>query len=558
MAQVKFFRGNKNAYSSSAHEHGIYFATDTHEIILNGTPYGCSSDLESMLKGSVRSVVYEKTEAGVYQIVVTTNTKAVDGNYDSVSYPLTELVNEVKEYTDTAKAAVIGTDSDTADSNTIKGAKKYAEAQIEGLDVEDAAVKGEYVSSVSETNGKIAVTRAALPTVAEIKSEGQAIVAVKEDKGVISATAGDIAAAHVTIADAAGHFIAGTVEAALEELYSQAGAGSKVTVEEATSTEDNVLKVYSVKQGGEEVGKINIPKDLVVTSGSVVKGNWEGDSFTPSEAGTGTALKLVIANQEAPVYINTLDLVKDHTAGDGIAISDTNVVSVKRDTNSEDFLTVSADGVKVSGVQDAINKAAAKATTKVVKADNADKITLSSSTDKSDGSVTYTIGQNDIASAKALADEVNRAKAAEKVNADAIAAEKTRAEGEEAKINTLLGTAADDANANTAFGKIAAEKARAEAAEKVNADAIATLNGSDSTEGSVAKAVADAKKTIDDYTVNGYKISTSPNIKGADITLGTYTQVEGGINISKDSTISEAINALESAWEWNEVSASNV
>lgn len=557
MAQVKFFRGNKNAYSSSTHEHGIYFATDTHEIILNGTPYGYSSDLESMLKDSVRSVVYEKTQDGVYQIVVTSNTKGGDGNYTSVSFPLTELVNEVKGYTDTAKAAVIGTDSDTATSDTIKGAKKYAKAQIEGLDVEDAAVTGSYVSAVSETDGKIAVTRAELPTVAEIKSEGQAIIAVKEDKGVISATAGDIAAAHVTIADAAGHFTAGTVEAALEELYSQAGAGSKVTVEEAAGTEEGVLKVYTVKQGGSEVGKINIPKDLVVTSGSVVKGNWVGDAFTEDASGTGTALKLVIANQTAPVYINTLDLVKDHTAGDGIAISDTNVVSVKRDTDSEDFLTVSADGVKVSGVQDAINKAAAKATTKVVKAADADKITLTSSTAE-DGSVTYTIGQNDIASAKALADEVTRAKGAEEVNAAAIAAEKTRAEGEEAKISTLLGTAADGANANTAFGKIAAEKARAEAAEKVNADAIATLNGNASTEGSVAKAVADAKAIIDAYTVNGKAINTNPTLQGTDITLGTYTQVEGGIDISASSTISAAIHALESAWEWNEVSDSNV
>lgn len=556
MAQVKFFRGNRDLYNLSTHSNGLYFAPDTHEIILNGTPYGCSSDLESMLKGSVRSVVYEKTEAGVYQIVVTTNTKASDGNYVSVSYPLTELVNEVKGYTDTAKAAVIGTDSDTADSDTIKGAKKYTDAQIEGLDVEDTAVTGSYVSAVSETDGKIAVTRVELPTVAEITSAGQAIVAVKEDKGVISATAGDIAAAHVTIADAAGHFTAGTVEAALEELYSQAGAGSKVTVESADG-EGDVLKVYTVKQGGTAVGTINIPKDLVVTSGSVVKGNWEDGSFTESEAGTGTALKLVIANQASPVYINTLDLVKDHTAGDGITISDTNVVSVKRDSNSEKFLSVSADGVKVSGVQDAIDKAAAKATTKVAKAADANHITLTPSTAE-DGSVTYTIGQDDIASDAALTAEVARAKAAEKANAAAIAAEKTRAEGKETEISNLLGTVDDTKDKDTAFGKIAAEKARAEAAEKVNADAIATLNGGVSTDGSVAKAVADAKAIIDAYTVNGKAINTNPTLQGTDITLGTYTQVEGGIDISASSTISTAIHALESAWEWNEVSDSNV
>ena len=88
----------------------------------------------------------------------------------------------------------------------------------------------------------------------------------------------------------------------------------------------------------------------MVTSGSVVKGNWVSGSFTESESGKGTALKLVIANQKDPIYINTLDLVKDHTAGNGIAISDTNVVSIKVAEGNESFLTVDANGLKLSGV----------------------------------------------------------------------------------------------------------------------------------------------------------------------------------------------------------------
>ena len=86
----------------------------------------------------------------------------------------------------------------------------------------------------------------------------------------------------------------------------------------------------------------------------------------------------------------------------GIAISDTNVISVKIDGVSEEFLTVGENGVKLSGVQAAINKA----NTKVAKDSSADKITLTPST-AADGSVTYTIGQNDIASEAALTAEVN-------------------------------------------------------------------------------------------------------------------------------------------------------
>ena len=88
---------------------------------------------------------------------------------------------------------------------------------------------------------------------------------------------------------------------------------------------------------------------MVVTSGSVVKGTWNESVFTEAQDGNGTALKLVIANQDTPVYINTLDLVKDHTSGNGISISDTNEISIKlAPVNSEEGpnpLTLTEEGL---------------------------------------------------------------------------------------------------------------------------------------------------------------------------------------------------------------------
>ena len=146
-----------------------------------------------------------------------------------------------------------------------------------------------------------------------------------------------------------------------------------------------------------------------------------------------------------------------------------------------------------------------------------------------------------------LTDEINRAKAAEQTNATAIATEKSRAEGVESNhesriltmeaffkeadidasqefIDTLkeiqtyiaddkTGAAAMTASIQANKAAIETEKSRAEetetdlqsqitteattarAAEKANADAIAVLNGS--SEGSVAKAVADAKTVLE-------------------------------------------------------------
>lgn len=72
------------------------------------------------------------------------------------------------------------------------------------------------------------------------------------------------------------------------------------------------VKSYTIKYNGVERSTITIPKDLVVTSGSVVRGTWNGDTFTKNPNGPDTAIELVIANDESQkIYINTADLVKD-------------------------------------------------------------------------------------------------------------------------------------------------------------------------------------------------------------------------------------------------------
>lgn len=104
-----------------------------------------------------------------------------------------------------------------------------------------------------------------------------------------------------------------------------------VTITEATGSGD-IAKVYTVKQGLNTIGTINIPKELVVTSGSVVTGTWSGTSFTESTSGAGKAIKLTIANQTTPIYINVKDLVDVYTSMAGateiqLAISATNEIS---------------------------------------------------------------------------------------------------------------------------------------------------------------------------------------------------------------------------------------
>lgn len=78
---------------------------------------------------------------------------------------------------------------------------------------------------------------------------------------------------------------------------------------------------------------------------------------------------------------------------------------------------------KVKGyVDEAVATAKAAATTKVAKAADAAHLTVTAGAPAADGSVTYTIGESNIASADALEAEVTRAKGEEKKFADAITA----------------------------------------------------------------------------------------------------------------------------------------
>lgn len=112
-----------------------------------------------------------------------------------------------------------------------------------------------------------------------------------------------------------------------------------VTVE--TTTDDrtaegadaahSAFKHYIFKQLNKEIACIDIPTDLVVTSGSVKKVTAENDPYEGAKV-NDLYIELVIANQETPIYIPAKDLVDVYTAAPNaakvqIAIDSDNVIS---------------------------------------------------------------------------------------------------------------------------------------------------------------------------------------------------------------------------------------
>ncbi len=325
-----------------------------------------------------------------------------------------DLKSDAKVELDDLKKAVEGLkgnpDTSTSGDTSVEGAKRYTDGKIAELDVTDTAVENEYVSSVSETDGKITVSRKTIPIigVTDTKEDGKFVTSIKLEGNTVQAEREQITSSQVS--RVATDIKATDVESALAEVktFSTVALSS-------TTTDPKVLKKYTITQNGKSIGDIDIPKDLVVTSGSVVKGTWSDEGvFTEAQDGNGTALKLVIANQDTPVYINTLDLVKDYVGGNGISISDTNEISIKiADGTESSFLQLDDKGLKVVGVDDAIKKLA---TVVEKKADDA-HITVESKTEK-DGHVIYTIGSANIASADSITAETETRKTIEGQTSD--------------------------------------------------------------------------------------------------------------------------------------------
>ena len=111
---------------------------------------------------------------------------------------------------------------------------------------------------------------------------------------------------------------------------------------------DGYLKTYQFTYGTGSAFEIDIPKDLVVTAGEIIVVN---SSSPVSGLTDGTYLKLTIANQTEPVYINTSDLCDVYT---GKIVTDG--VSVSVSASNEISATLVGKAVTEANLDDALAK----------------------------------------------------------------------------------------------------------------------------------------------------------------------------------------------------------
>lgn len=246
----------------------------------------------------------------------------------------------------------------------------------------------------------------------------------------------------------------GNIVEALEEVKSTVGnaqTAGEVTVDTTTTTA-GMAKSYTIKQGTKTVATIDIPKDMVVKSGTVEK--------DPKGQPAGTYLVLTLANAtEDKVYVNVGTLVDIYTA----KASATQVQIAIDSATREISATIVAGSVTATELADAVIVTAKIADGNVTKAKLSKEVQVS--LDKADTA----LQEADVATLRTDVSNVKTSLAEGGATANAIAAAKKAGTDAAAAVDTLEKgqVATNKTNIETNTSDITAIKGRLDTIEGV-------------------------------------------------------------------------------------------
>jgi len=306
-------------------------------------------------------------------------------------------------------------DASSSADTSVEGAKAYAYSLIGTLDYTDTAETGKYVSEVTQSDGKIiSTTKVELPSVTGQAESKKVVISVSEDKGTVSDTKGTISSSAGTIvlndntdggvnfevnidnstivqdettkelkvASAALTQYVGDEDtihiSAVDTTTNTKTISSPLTISATTPTEANVKEQYNlVGANGNTIGAtIKIYKDSALLSVALLHADYsdpsdpvlptydkETDTWTDIAGPTQANQALCYAYED--VSGNTVvaavpvgSFINEQEFASGITWDATeNKVRGVVDPTSETFLTVGANGFKISGVSGLVENA---------------------------------------------------------------------------------------------------------------------------------------------------------------------------------------------------------
>lgn len=316
------------------------------------------------------------------------------------------------------------TTNDTKDSESVVGAKKYADNAVSEL-------KGAATKTVKELEDELTTLNGDDSTVGSVDKKikdattGMTLAAVAEEGSIITSVAqenGKVAAVKTPIKDVKlKGYAKGTETGAIAEEDTLVQALSKiennaanatvsiksddkilskdsnnalfasVTLSAVTPTDTAVREEYTiVGKGGADLAEgkhIKVYKDSSLKSLELVA---ENDTHQ-----AGQFLKYVyvdVNGDDQTVYVDCSTLLAQSEFKNGLQVNTAGEVSVKLATDSEEYLTVDENGIKLSGVKTAIENAKKNAAV-IVSADTNQHVSVVESAG-ADGGKVFTVSDN--------------------------------------------------------------------------------------------------------------------------------------------------------------------
>ena len=316
------------------------------------------------------------------------------------------------------------TTNDTKDSESVVGAKKYADNAVSEL-------KGAATKTVKDLEDELATLNGDDSTTGSVDKKikdattGMTLAAVAEDGSIITSVAqenGKVAAVKTPIKDVKlKGYTKGTETGAIAEEDTLVQALSKiennaanasvsikaddkilskdsnnalfasVTLSAVTPTDTAVREEYTIvgKNGADlaEGKHIKVYKDSSLKSLELVA---ENDTHQ-----AGQFLKYVyvdVNGDDQTVYVDCSTLLAQSEFKNGLQVNTAGEVSVKLATDSEEYLTVDENGIKLSGVKTAIENAKKNAAV-TVSADTNQHVSVVESAG-ADGGKVFTVSDN--------------------------------------------------------------------------------------------------------------------------------------------------------------------
>lgn len=447
----------------------INVSSDTHKVtasVKNG-----SLTKEMLATGVVASL--DKADTAVQTVAAgdTNGTIKVDGNEVAVAglkdaaFVTVKSINATAQsYVDTAKAALEGTkETDTDESATIVGAKKYADKVAKAASDNAGTALSNKIAELKNTDEAVA---------------NQFVTAVKEANGVVTVERKALAAADIP-------------ELGVSKITGLQGLldGKQDTLTFDSNYSAGVNNVATVST-------VNTAKSDLIGDTSAEAATTDGNTIADvrryidaKTKGVASDAKLTELSNKVTANTNSIEAINTSLAEGG---SVSNAIADAKKAGTDAATAVST-----------LETGKVKANTEAIAAiNNAETGILKQAKNYADGKDAA------IAAAKKAGDDaaaaVTTLKNGEvKANADAIDA-----------INTKIGTIPDGKTVAQAIedAKTAAtyDDTEVRGLIKSNKDAIGVLNGGDTIEGSVAKSVKDAindfaTKVSQDGTVNTFK-----------------------------------------------------